>query len=367
MKELDFKDCKVRVTNVDSQASSSDILIQVIGEISNNSAPHKKFVQTFVLATQTNGYFVLNDIFRYLAEEEDSVEQEEVQGSSTTMPAQSGYQEPVSTAEETEPKGLTSSNEVVEQEHDAQIVDEELEKVIQEEEKEPEPPAQVNGTPVPEGADVAEAEEAPAAAVAAPEAAAEEEETVPVEADLQPEKPQDPSPSPVPAPATQPALSAPSAPAAPSAPTAPKAPSAAPPKPKTWASLVSSNKTATSAAPATSTQSPAPAQQKSTPPAQTQSNAPPSAPAATAPPPREASPANGPQSDGWQAVGGEHNRNKSRTQAQGGSETPRIRAYIKNVYPSVDGNALKAQLSKYGELAYFDISRQKVSTSFNST
>ena len=66
IKELDFQDCKVRVTNVDSQASDSNIVIQVIGEISNKSQPHRKFTQTFVLATQTNGYFVLNDIFRYL-------------------------------------------------------------------------------------------------------------------------------------------------------------------------------------------------------------------------------------------------------------------------------------------------------------
>ncbi|KAF2095518.1 NTF2-like protein, partial [Rhizodiscina lignyota] len=152
MKELDFQDCKVRVTNVDSQASGSDIVIQVIGEISNKSAPHRKFVQTFVLAAQTNGYFVLNDIFRYIAEEEEPVdqpvEQEEVQGSSAPT-AVSGYQEPVPTAGDTEPKGLTSSAETDEQEHDATIVDEELEKVVQddEEEKEPAPSAQVNGTP----------------------------------------------------------------------------------------------------------------------------------------------------------------------------------------------------------------------------
>ncbi|KAG9826821.1 NTF2-like protein, partial [Aureobasidium melanogenum] len=53
IKELDFSECKVRVTNVDSQASDDHIVIQVIGEISNKSAPHKKFTQTFVLAAQT--------------------------------------------------------------------------------------------------------------------------------------------------------------------------------------------------------------------------------------------------------------------------------------------------------------------------
>ena len=71
MAELDFQDCKVRVTNVDTQESGDNIIIQVIGEISDKSAPHRKFVQSFILATQTNGYFVLNDIFRYIAEEEE--------------------------------------------------------------------------------------------------------------------------------------------------------------------------------------------------------------------------------------------------------------------------------------------------------
>lgn len=69
--KLDFHDCKVRVLNVDSQASFANILITVIGEISNKSEPSRKFVQTFVLAEQPNGYYVLNDIFRYLVDEEE--------------------------------------------------------------------------------------------------------------------------------------------------------------------------------------------------------------------------------------------------------------------------------------------------------
>ena len=37
--------------------------------MSNHSEPWRKFVQTFFLAQQPNGYFVLNDIFRFLKEE----------------------------------------------------------------------------------------------------------------------------------------------------------------------------------------------------------------------------------------------------------------------------------------------------------
>lgn len=47
VKELDFHGCKVRVLNVDCQEY---ILIFVIGEISNQGEPSRKFVQTFVLA-----------------------------------------------------------------------------------------------------------------------------------------------------------------------------------------------------------------------------------------------------------------------------------------------------------------------------
>ncbi|KAK9712598.1 hypothetical protein K7432_007041 [Basidiobolus ranarum] len=44
-------------------------MIQVLGEMSNKGGPSQKFAQTFFLAEQPNGYFVLNDIFRFLKEE----------------------------------------------------------------------------------------------------------------------------------------------------------------------------------------------------------------------------------------------------------------------------------------------------------
>lgn len=88
-KELDFNDCKVVVSNVDSQASlDGGIIIQVLGEISNKNEPPNKYAQTFFLAKQPKGYYVLNDVFRYLKEEikndyenqeEENVETQEVQ------------------------------------------------------------------------------------------------------------------------------------------------------------------------------------------------------------------------------------------------------------------------------------------------
>lgn len=73
---IGFEDCKVFIHSVDAQSSANGgIIIQVIGEMSNRNDPWRKFVQTFFLAEQPNGYFVLNDIFRFLKEE--SVESDE--------------------------------------------------------------------------------------------------------------------------------------------------------------------------------------------------------------------------------------------------------------------------------------------------
>ncbi|KAI5293920.1 hypothetical protein KEM52_005008 [Ascosphaera acerosa] len=71
IQNLAFRRCKVRVLNVDAQGSFDNILVIVIGEISNDGQPSRKFVQTFVLAQQPNGYYVLNDVFRYLKEDDD--------------------------------------------------------------------------------------------------------------------------------------------------------------------------------------------------------------------------------------------------------------------------------------------------------
>lgn len=58
------------ITTVDAQLSADGgIFLQVLGQITNNGLPSRKFAQSFFLAEQQNGYYVLNDIFRYLKEE----------------------------------------------------------------------------------------------------------------------------------------------------------------------------------------------------------------------------------------------------------------------------------------------------------
>ncbi|KAF2691644.1 hypothetical protein K458DRAFT_286361 [Lentithecium fluviatile CBS 122367] len=344
IKELDFYDTKVRVTNVDSQGSDANIVIQVIGEISNRGQPHKRFVQTFVLAAQTNGYFVLNDIFRYLAEEPE--EEEELQHDPAAPTT--GIQEPAPTTAVPEAENI----EVTPSEEDLTKIDQKLEDAVVEEpsrEASP-PPAAVNGTPVPEEAEVVEAEEAPVAAVSTTEEAPSKEPEAPVvEEETEPEKPKDPAPTPVtaaPAPVTAAPKAAPVA-----TPTAPSKPAT----PRTWASLAASaHRVAMPAVPASSAPQ-APSQPKSAAPAPSQ---PLTVPAQTSSPAREPSPANSQgEASGWQTAGPK--KEQTRAQNQTPAEAEQKRAYIKNVYSQVEEGSLRSVLSKFGDIEYLDISRAK--------
>lgn len=320
-------------------------MIQVIGEISNRGQPHKRFVQTFVLAAQTNGYFVLNDIFRYLAEEPE--EEEELQQDQNTVPA--GVQEPAPTAAAPEGEAANQSDEIAHSEEDLVKVDQKLEETVEQEpaKEESPPPAAVNGTPVPEDAEVAEADEAPAAAVSMPEEPASKEPEAPaVEETVKVEEPKDPAPTPVAAP-QKPAAASPSAPSKPAA-------------PRTWASLAASaHKVVTPVVPAPTTPQ-APSQPKAASQAPSQPAAAPSAPAAqNAAPAREPSPASQGEAAGWQTATG-HKKEPSRAQNQASAaEAEPKRAYIKNVYSQVEENSLRSVLSKFGEIQYLDISRQR--------
>jgi len=333
------------VTNVDSQVSGENIVIQVVGAMSNNSQPSRKFVQTFVLAAQTNGYFVLNDIFRYLFDEdEETAPENETPELPQVTGLAGGYQEPVPTVEDSEQKGLTSSADPAAQEHDASIVDKELEQVINEDSTEEATPIiAVNGTP-----DEESKEDAPAAEVTTTEAPKAE----PADETVQAEKPKDSIVSPImPVKDTQ-------------KPTSPAKPAV----PRTWAQLAGSNNRtsapAATAAPAT-TATPSNAVPANLKPSQTQQAPAPSVPAAiaTTPPAREPSPAEGSQegsTGGWQAVGADHKRQQSRSQAQPAGDSDRVRAYVRNVYAEVSPEELKNTLQKFGPIPYCDINRQKV-------
>ena len=345
IKELDISDCKVRVSNVDSQESFKNIVVQVIGEMSNKAAPHRKFVQTFVLAEQPNGYFVLNDIFRYIVEDEEE-EQLEPEEAPMHDPPPTVAPEP-----EPEPETLTNSTDPAQKQHDVEQVDKKLEEEIKEStqdegEQPPELPISAesaeNST-----AEIIHAEDAPVA-VAKEQDSEEPQEVVKVE-DLPQEKPKDPDPTPIASP-PKPAKATP----------AQSQPVAAPPKPaapKTWANLVAANRIAPPAVPSSSSStSPAPSQPKATQPQVARTASPPASTSEDVPSRPQA---NG--NTGWQTAGQDSSKRQNRQQSvSGNADKDHVLGYVKNVTDKVDASLLKAALAEHGKLVYFDVSRPKV-------
>ena len=216
------------IHSVDAQSSANGgIIIQVIGQMSNKEENWRKFVQTFFLAEQPNGYFVLNDIFRFLKEEAVDEETDDVDESEPyEVPAQPAAAEPsfeapreptpppapvvapepvaavpavvdeAPTNDVAEPSVTQASSPSPEQSEPKQLEEE----VIQ-------PPVEPTPAPVkPNGIHAVEPEKAPAVAEV-------------------PEPATAPAPIPAPAPVQQPA------------PTQPSAPSV----PRTWATLAAAN------------------------------------------------------------------------------------------------------------------------------
>lgn len=337
IKQLDFHDCKVRVLNVDSQASFDNILVSVIGEISNRSEPSRKFVQTFVLAEQPGGYYVLNDIFRYLSDEdEEFIVDEAAPAEATAAQPEAPVEAPAQAPAQAEPAEPAVQAQVDSQAAAAQV-DEKLEQAATAE-KAQEPAPKANGTAAQQ-----EKPATPAAAPAAPVPA------VPAEPDaLKPEKPNSPEPTP--------------AKAATPAPEKENVQPAKPAAPKTWANIAS-NRAGSAQAPVPTpvipVAPPKPAPSTTTP--QPQPSPAPAAPATAAPAPATPAPENAPSQpssndgSGWQTAGHDHNKRQSRA-----GEDQNVLAYIKNVNEKVDAALLKQTLSRYGKIKYFDVSRQKV-------
>jgi hypothetical protein len=328
-------------------------VVQVIGEMSNKAAPHRKFVQTFVLAEQPNGYFVLNDIFRYINEEEEEVEEQ----------AASKTEDAVEEVPEDLPKTLTSSHDLAAQEQHAELVDKKLEETITDGGKDElvVPETTTNGNNSSEGVEDQEGEEEEKSSSdndtnAAlinddPEEATEQQGEV---EELPVEKPRDPEPTPVASPpttdtvATTPNISVPT-------------PAPTPAAPLSWANLVAS-RAPRAAVPAVSATSTSPA------PPQTKTVQPPTNPSVSTQQPianeDASSPAQQSPGAGWQTAGQDNGKRQARQQSISVSgnagEKTNILGYVKNVTEKVDAAELKATLNKYGKLEYFDVSRQKV-------
>lgn len=349
IKKLEFQDCKVRISNVDSQSTVhgdlESIVIQVIGEMSNKGEDSKKFVQTFVLAQQPSGYFVLNDILRYIDEEEDEVSETPAQDADVSAAATT------TTTTEDQEQTATKDEEVVDAgKLDADTVDKKLEEVTAEDAE----PAAVAKEPETAEVEVPEATKEQTAPKAETTAAATEtdnvEKEIAEEEVKKPEAPKDPSPTPAPAPA---AARAPAP--APAEPEKPKQP-AQPAKPMTWASRVAST--------AGPTRPAVPVAKAATPAAAPTPRAPaPSGAKAAQQTPAAAKPAEATASQDageWQTAGNE-NKRQARPQSISGppQEDKGTLGYLKYVSDKVGAEELKAALGKHGEVVYFDINRAK--------
>lgn len=298
-------------------------MVQVIGEMSNKSEPHHKFVQTFILAEQPNGYFVLNDIFRYLNNDEDEiVEDEQPQAE---VPAE----EPSTPAE-----GLTEPQKNEEETVATEAAAEEVDEKLEEEKQEAAEPAgtEVNGALVPTAAE--ESTEKPESAETTAEALEEDKADTPA-----PEKP----------------AAAESTQAEASAEQTPPPSVEAPPAKKTWASMLGGGSKAP-AVPALPVTTPA-AQPKAA--RQSQTSQTPKTQAQPAPAAETTATTPTSQSNGWQTADhGKKGKPQNKTAAEG-----TVLAYIKNVNDKVDARILRDILESFGELKYFDVSRPRVSGS----
>ncbi|EYU44203.1 hypothetical protein MIMGU_mgv1a010963mg [Erythranthe guttata] len=71
---LDYKNYKAEIKTADAQDSYADgVIVLVTGYLTGKDNRRRKFTQTFFLAPQDKGYYVLNDLFRYAEESEPEI------------------------------------------------------------------------------------------------------------------------------------------------------------------------------------------------------------------------------------------------------------------------------------------------------
>ncbi|KAK8637179.1 hypothetical protein V6N13_064605 [Hibiscus sabdariffa] len=79
---LDYKNYKAEINTADAQKSYKEgVTVLVTGCLTGKDNLKRKFAQSFFLAPQDNGYFVLNDVLRYVEDgERESLENQKVNG-----------------------------------------------------------------------------------------------------------------------------------------------------------------------------------------------------------------------------------------------------------------------------------------------
>ncbi|CAH8305438.1 unnamed protein product [Eruca vesicaria subsp. sativa] len=124
---LNYGDYTAEIDTADAQESHErGVIVLVTGSLTGKDNVKKKFSQTFFLAPQDKGYFVLNDVFRFLEEKQvmttTQAKSVAINGTTTTKDVQA----PV------EPEGVVVSHEAeVEPEPVATIEEEDLDNVAE--------------------------------------------------------------------------------------------------------------------------------------------------------------------------------------------------------------------------------------------
>ena len=86
---MDHLNYQVEILTADSELSCNNgVIVLVTGILTGKEDTGRKFSQVFFLAPQENGYFVLNDVFRFISEsvEVDTVENNHIEESAPKAP-----------------------------------------------------------------------------------------------------------------------------------------------------------------------------------------------------------------------------------------------------------------------------------------
>ncbi|KAL0350791.1 UNVERIFIED_CONTAM: Nuclear transport factor 2, partial [Sesamum radiatum] len=113
---LDYKNYKAEIKTADAQDSYKDgVIVLVTGCLTGKDNLRKKFTQTFFLAPQDKGYYVLNDVFRYVEESEPDFSSGVVLGVNETTSSSLGQDpEPAQVVDPPHANDATSTAEEVE-------------------------------------------------------------------------------------------------------------------------------------------------------------------------------------------------------------------------------------------------------------
>ncbi|XP_068665167.1 nuclear transport factor 2-like isoform X2 [Aristolochia californica] len=135
IRSLDYSESRAEIKTVDAQESlNGGVLVLVTGYLTGKDNVKRNFTQSFFLAPQDKGYFVLNDIFRYVEDVEHHPDVNQGLPNGTGAPLAS-HQEPLPVQENqvTEQNASLSEEEVTVEEvynssdhEDSSVVDEEI-------------------------------------------------------------------------------------------------------------------------------------------------------------------------------------------------------------------------------------------------